>query len=250
MQRATQWIVDHTERFSLIIATEHYAQYMGGEEFSRAARRLLVSDFGLVRVNDELAGFREVHEVDGRPVKDGQDRLRTLLESGNVPMAELRRIVAESARCNLGSVVRTFNVPTMALYLLMPKNVVRFKYRKDGEDAMDGHRVWPVRYEETQKPTIIRTSSRKDMPLQGSFWVDVTSGQVLKTHMEMLVDAAMSELGKGGPVRSSASITVTYRQDENLGMPVPDRMLETYEAPSVNRFTNNMEWTTINCSAT
>ena len=51
-------------------------------------------------------------------------------------------------------------------------------------------------------------------------------------------------------VRSSASITVTYKEEPTLGMLVPDKMLETYEGPSVNAFTGNEEVNKINCSAT
>ncbi len=45
-------------------------------------------------------------------------------------------------------------------------------------------------------------------------------------------------------------MTVTYKEDGKLGLLVPDRMLETYEGPSVNRFTGNEEISKVNCSAT
>ena len=101
------------------------------------------------------------------------------------------------AGVNLGAVQRNFNVPTMALFFLHPNNVARFKFRKDGEDTLDGHRVWKVRYEETRKPTIIRTSAGKDMPLKGTFWIDASGGPVLKTHMEMSSEATLTGQERG-----------------------------------------------------
>ena len=61
-------------------------------------------------------GFRDVVEVDGRPIPDRHDRLLKLF-SNPQPDAVGRAgdIAAESARFNLGSVRRTMNYPTMAL---------------------------------------------------------------------------------------------------------------------------------------
>ncbi len=262
VQRATQWVMSYAEQLSLVIGTEHYAQYMGDQGFVRAYRRELVGEFVLVRVKDDWLGFRDIYQVDGKPVGDRQDRLRKLfLDTPDAAVVQARQINNESARHNLGAMQRNFNVPTMALFFLQPTHVTRFKFRKDGEDTIDGHRVWKVKYEETRKPTIIRTSSGKDMPLTGSFWLDASGGQVLKTHMEMSSEATLTGQKQATPwdtdggtvvrrVRSSASITVTYKEEPTLGMLVPDKMLETYEGPSVNAFTGNEEVNKINCSAT
>jgi len=254
VDRARVWLADYAERLSLVIGIERYAQYSGDQAFSRALGRQFVSEFALVRIKDDWLGFRDVYEIDGKPVPDREDRLRKLfLESPDSALARARKISDESARHNLGAIQRNFNVPTMALFFLGPGNVGRFKFRKDGEDTIDGHRVWRIRYEETSKPTIIRTSLGKDMPVKGTFWIDSSDGTVLKTHMELSLEAKMGGTVRTSPVMrvdSSASITVTYKQDPQLGLLVPDRMLETYEGPSVNRFTGDEEVTKINCSAT
>ena len=286
VQRASQWVTSYAEELSLVIGVEHYAQYMGEEAFSRAYGRQLVSEFALVRVKGDWLGFRDVYEVDGKPVGDRQDRLKKLfLEAPDAAVTQGRKISDESARYNLGAIQRNFNVPTMALFFLQSTNVARFKFRKDGEEVIDGHRVWKVRYQETRTPTIIRTSSGKDMPLTGTYWIDATAGQVLRTHMEISIEATMSaadpkartgptppaarpETGQGivtpkygstpwdtdtGVVRrlnSSASVTVTYRNDSRLGLLVPEKMMETYEGPTVNTFTGQEEVNKINCSAT
>lgn len=138
---------------------------------------------------------------------------------------------------------------------------------------IDGVRVWKVRYQETRRPTIIRTSAGKDMPLKGTFWLDPVEGRVLKTHMEMTSEVRVSgkrqEWGqeRGEPVAraapksgirewsdrrvdSNASITVTYKADPRLGILLPAEMLETYEGAWARRTTNEEALTKISCRAT
>ncbi len=195
VERARGWLLKYAEELSIVIGVERYAQYMGGEGFSRAYGRQFVSEFALVRTKDDWLGFRDVFEIDGKPVPDRQDRLRKLfLDAPDSAVAQARRISDESARYNLGAIQRNFNVPTMALFFLHPTNAGRFQFRKDGEERIDGHHVWKIRYQETRAPTIIRTSAGKDMPVTGEFWIDANSGAVLKTHMQLEVEAAM-----GGP---------------------------------------------------
>jgi hypothetical protein len=262
VQRAARTLEQYAGQLSLLIGVEEYAQYLGDESFDRAYKRLLVSEFALVRVKDDWLGFRDVGEIDGKPVADRQDRLRKLfLETPDDAVGRARRISDESARYNLGAIQRNFNVPTMALFFLQASNVARFKFSKEGEERHDGTLVWKIRYQEIRKPTIIRTSAGKDMPVKGTFWIDPTDGRVLKTHMEISVETAMQGhagvLGavteRGAPLRrvtSSASITVTYRADPAIGLLVPIEMRETYQAPAVNRFTGNEEFSTVNCRAT
>src|SRR6185437_3448968 len=49
-----------------------------------------------------LVGERDVVSVDGKPVRDRQDRLMGLFRSGTPDFAEVRRIADESARFNIG----------------------------------------------------------------------------------------------------------------------------------------------------
>jgi hypothetical protein len=51
-------------------------------------------------------------------------------------------------------------------------------------------------------------------------------------------------------VHSSASVTVTYREESRLGLLVPAEMLETYEGPRLNGMDNTIGTTKINCRAT
>lgn len=275
LQRVGRYCLEYGEQMSLVIGVERYAQWMQNEDAPRPVAKTLVSEFALVRGKGDWDGFRDVDEVDGKPVPDRRDRLLKLFtESPASAMEQSRKIAAESARYNMGSIQRNFNVPTTALFFVKTENQARFKFRKDGEDKMDGATVWKMRYEETRKPTIIRTSQGKDMPVHGTFWIDPVQGRVLKTHMEITSDAmltadhggmsnnpggyldnapgnqAATRWGDNRRVNTSASITVTYRQEPNLGLLVPAEMLETYEGPTRSAFTGNESVTKINCRAT
>jgi hypothetical protein len=258
VERAGRYVVAYAEQMALVIGTEHYSQYMGDEEFARAYKRQLVSEFALVRVKEDWLGFRDVYEMDGKPVGERQDRLmKLLLEAPEGAIDQGKRISDESARHNLGAMSRNFNVPTTALFFVHPARQARFTFTKNGEDTIDRVKVWKVRYAETGRPTIIRTSAGKDMPVSGTFWIDPVEGRIFKTHMEISSEATIEGPGAtarfGTPVRrmkTSASITATYRWDDAMAIIVPAEMLETYEGPSRNAFTGNEEFSRVNCRAT
>ena len=81
-----------------------------------------MSEFAIVKAAGRVgwSGFRDVVEVDGKPVSDRRDRLLSLLTGPAGGEAELRRIADESARYNVGPVIRNFNVPTTALFFFHP----------------------------------------------------------------------------------------------------------------------------------
>jgi VWFA-related protein len=274
MPRVADYIRSYAEQMSLVIGVEHYGQWLEREDFGRpsagsgrAISRQLVSEFALVRVGNDWDGFRNVYEVDGKPVPDAKDRMAKLfMEAPGSAVQQSRQIAAESSRYNMGALQRNFNVPTVALFFLSAANQARFRFTKDKDDQIGGVRVWKVKYEEIRKPTIIRTSSGKDMPLKGEAWVDPVDGRVLKTHMQIDSEVTVAtdmnaakgvsapfadrERGATRTVKTTASITVTYALEPKLGMLVPAEMLETYEAPMRSAFTGEDNMTKVNCRAT
>jgi hypothetical protein len=223
-----------------------------------------------VRTGDDWQGFRDVIEVDGKPIGDRQDRLRTLfLDSPSTAVQSSRPIADASARYNLGPLQRNFNVPTTALFFLHPTNRSRFSFRIEGADTIEGARVLKLRYKEEQKPTIIRTSAGKDMPVKGTFWIDPADGRVFKTTMELESDARMTgtnaqmadnrfEEPFQGRIassfserraKSSVSVSVSYRPDAKLAMLVPVEMVEIYESPYRSRFNDTESMSKVNCRA-
>jgi len=266
MPRVATYIQGYAERMSLVIGVERYSQWLQRDDFtnpgsgvSRAMPRHLVAEFALVRVGNDWDGFRNVYEVDGKAVADAKDRMAKLFTEKPASAVEQgRKIAAESSRYNMGAMQRNFNVPTVALFFLSAANQGRFRFTKDKADQVGGVRVWKVKYEETRRPTIIRTSSGKDMPVKGEAWIDPVDGRVLKTHMqidsEMPVAPTPGAGGRGTStperVKTTASITVTYTLEPKLGILVPAEMLETYEAPMRSAFTGDDNMTKVNCRAT
>jgi len=252
MIRAATYVQSYAEQLASVVGTEHYTQWLelkgrpGG-----TGTRQLVSEFALVRTADEWVGFRDVYEVDGKPVRDRQDRLlRMFADAPTTAFAEGRRIADESSRYNIGSVQRNFNMPTMALSFVQAKHQPRFKYKKAGEDTIDGLAVWKVAFQEKQTPTFIKTPAGKNMPVTGTLWIVPTDGRVLRTYLEIAVESkreisnpkmesSVQPAGTPGTdqdwtdrrMRSAASISVLYAMNDRLGVMVPAEMRESYDAP-------------------
>jgi VWFA-related protein len=266
MPRVAAYIQGYAEQMSVVVGVEHYGQWLEREDFGnsatgggRAISRQLVSEFALVRSGNDWDGFRNVYEVDGKPVPDSKDRIAKLFaEKPASAIEQSRKIGAESSRYNMGALQRNFNVPTVALFFLSGANQGRFRFTKDKDDQVGGVRVWKVKLEETQTPTIIRTSTGKDMPVKGEAWIDPVEGRVLKTHMQIDSEMSIAPSGNTGGrtnntparVKTTASVTVTYAFEPKLGILVPAEMLETYEAPMRSAFTGEDNMTRVNCRAT
>ena len=213
------YLADYAKHLPAMIATEHYEQRVGAGRSART-RRLLVSDFGLVQVpgDAEWLGFREVLKVDGKPVADSAQRLSELLSKpSRRSMQQARLIAEESARFNIGPVVRTINDPAFVLELLDGRHKQQMTFTKTGEEKINGTPVWVLKFIETARPTITRTRDLTDLPAEGKVWVEPASGRVRRA------DASV-EPGYG----VTASITVLFEHDEAMGFAVPQKMTERY----------------------
>ena len=239
LARAGRYVTEFERQLSGIVAEEQYAQEV--RRFGRGAGRLvnpmrieLRSDLLLVRGAPAAAWvqFRDVFEVDGSPVRDRTERLTELFAT-NPPSrdAQIRKILAESSRYNIGDIERNINAPLLALQFLEPANQPRFRFKRTTERQPttvaepaapdEAFRVsvemWAIQYEERQKPTIIRTTTRKDLPSRGRFWIDPATGQVLMSEL-VAADRAVR-----------ATIDVSYQSEPLVGMLVPVEMRERYE---------------------
>lgn len=259
LERARRYIEDYESKLALTIGVERYAQWadnsdqvrMMVESGGRPLTRNTVSEFALVRVNDEWVGYRDVYEADGREVRDRRDRLQQLFVQNPATAIDLaRRIADESARYNSG-LRRNINVPTMALSFLNRSNAGRFRFKQDGTETIQGMLAWKVRYQETRKPTIIRTSAGRDIPVNGWFLIEPSQGRILKTFLEITGEARLdgsTSLEDSPAVPSNARpretydhrvqtysrITVAYKSDAHLEMLVPAEMAEEYQGLTVN----------------
>jgi hypothetical protein len=239
MQRAGIYVTEFRRQLSSIVAEESYVQevtpLVAGRSRRATIRRELRSDFLLVwpAGADRYVEFRDVFEVDGKPVRDRQERLTALFLDGSPSAARagIERIIDESARYNLGTIERNVNTPTLPLLFLEPANQPRFRFKRVPDQAPAITRtpressanftiateVWVVEYEEVQRKTLIRTTAGRDIPARGRFWIEPATGRVL-----------MSELtADSSAVR--AIIDVSYQSEPLLGFLVPIEMRERYE---------------------
>jgi hypothetical protein len=209
LERAGTYVATFERQLSGVVSEEVYVQRIAEEATSRRSirpvpSRQLRSDVLLVRAEGttRYVQFRDVFEVDGRPVRDREERLsRLFLNPSASSASQAQRIMAESARFNLGRIERTINVPTLALRFLDPayQERVRFKRSSDrtpatlrnpsgGDDAtMPLFRaaadIWVVEFEERDTPTVIRTPRGRDLPSRGRFWIDPHTGRVSLTEL-------------------------------------------------------------------
>jgi len=250
LDRAAIWLADYAVDLSSLVAEEHYRQRMRvvkgagfdnagaaptarpltGTDYSRPVTTTpldvmpasveMVSDVLMVQVagSAEWVPFRDVISVNGRPVRDREERLATLfLEPTASTVARARAITRESARYNVGPVDRTINVPTLALSVLSARNQARFEFSRDGDETVDGVRAWKVAYRERGSPTLIATTDGVDLPASGRLWVDQVSGAVVRTELRTSAFGVRSE------------VTVSYTFEPSVGARVPAEMVERYE---------------------
>ena len=97
-------------------------------------------------------------------------------------MDEARCLSDESARYNIGPVVRNFNVPTTALFFFTPANLQRFKFTRK---SVERSGTWEIAFRETIRPTLIRTPEGKPVATAGTVRVNGETGTIVRTTLRM-----------------------------------------------------------------
>src|SRR5262245_11363795 len=241
LARAAVYVDSFHRQLASIVAEERYVQdavtppkkatrlVPGGTE-----HRALLSDLLLVKPspNREWLQFRDVFEVDGKPVRDRTERLTKLfLRPSASTSAQIEQILKESARFNVGTIQRNINAPLMPLLFLEADHQWRFKFKRTRERSpavapTDGAagavfrvsaEVWVIEYEEREQPTFIHSTSFRPMPARGRFWIEPSTGRVLMSEMIL----------SNRDVK--ATIDVSYQSEPLLGFLVPIAMQERYD---------------------
>lgn len=236
LARAGTYVTEFRTRLSGIVSEEKYEQQAktpvstGRRGFPKYTYEhvVLKSDFLLVRPpgSDRNVEFRDVYEVDGRATRDREERLTKLfLNPSGSSEVQIRSIINESARYNIGLIGRTLNTPTLALLVLDPVFQVRFEFARADESSPelefatalpDDSTVWVLEYEEVQPDTLVRGRDNKDLPIRGRFWIEPRDGRVLASEL----------IAKDSEVE--ATLDVRYQGEAILGQFVPVEMRERY----------------------
>jgi hypothetical protein len=225
LDKAADYVFAYRRDFVGVVAEEIYRQDVSGGRVGTDLRgfpiegtrqkRDLKSDILYVRTPDaeRWLQFRDVFEVDGKPVRDRADRLTKLfLQPSRSVQKQAEDISTESARYNIGGVNRNINMPLLAMDVL--ETASRPWYSFNGSRKKDG---WEIEFREERGGTLIRTTGNRSMPSHGRFSVDAT-GRVLSSDL----------IAESGALR--ARIEVTYTPEPSMGLLVPREMHEKYES--------------------
>jgi hypothetical protein len=238
LSKAANYVELYASRLSGLVMEESYVQDV--EQINRfgyrmntrggVSHRQLKSDLLLVRPegSDAWMQFRDVFEVDGKTLRDRNDRLEKLfLQPSKSTAAQAEKIVRESARYNIGDIERTINLPLLAMTVLDRRMQPSFQFRiaEPNEDlrlpksAAFAPRpgALMIGFNETQVRTMIATPQGKNLRAHGRFWFAMPDAEVL-----------MTELGVDD-YSLSATIHVAYERKPGLAVAVPVEMHELYE---------------------
>jgi hypothetical protein len=224
--RASVYAGAFINRFTNVVAEERYVQdarpvvAAGGRAKGTVVQavfhRELLSDYLLVKAAgfEDWRAFRDVREVDGRPVADRQERLTQIfVEPSGTAVEQALRIERDGARYNLGDGARTINSPFLVLGFLQAAYLRHFRFTLREQDKDEGPDVWIVEFREQTRPTILRLVPDGDFVSIGRFWVERQTGRIVKTELM---------------ANDSDSIATEIRYDSRLQMDVPFEMKERY----------------------
>ena len=224
LERAGGFLADYQRQAPSVVSEEIYEQTSLNDALRALERRRTRSDV-LVIANDatDWVVFRDVFEVDGKPLRDRDERLETLLlHPSSDAFAQAQRIAAESARFNVNfrglSFSRTLNNPMMALRFLTARNQHRSQFRIAGTSVIAGVNVVELRFEEQKTPRVLVTPS--DSAAAGKFWIEPASGRVLRS--EVRIQTAVFAVPIASTIRMSFAI------DPKIGLQVPVGMDEIH----------------------
>ena len=223
--RASQYVAEFVSRFSSVVAEEDYTQRLILERRNRRLR----SDFLIVQIpgGTDWLSFRDVFEVDDKPVRDRDERLvKLFLEpSSDSQFRRANEIGEAGARFNFPG-IGGLNNPLMALALVQDGYRPRFRWTLVKNDKGVGPDVWSVRYVEFVKPTVLLGPGNRDQPITGQIWIDQPTGRILKTELRM--EQGGTAVGGGNILRNRSDVATTFQFDERFGIAVPVEMRENH----------------------
>lgn len=214
---AADYIAGYERDVQGVVAQEDYQQHVASA--TRPTRQLR-SD--VVMVADSELGwlqFRDVFEVDGRKVRDHDDRLVQLFLKPNPDTRrQAARIVEESARFNLNppgvTFERTLNIPLEALRFLRKPNQSRSHFEIARDEPADKGSAVVVKFQEAAIPRLIGSPS--NAAASGRFWIEPVSGAVIRSELRMSAPDVI------------ATINVTFARQLEPAVWLPASMDEEY----------------------
>ena len=222
VERASAYVDDFVQRFTNLVAEERYVQ----EIVSPRKRRELLSDFLLVKPQGlpDWFQFRDVIEVDGKPVPGRDERLTKLfVDAPKNALERARQIATDGQQYSLVQVGS--DMPLLAIGFLQHSYVSHFFYTT-GPIAKDlGPTVRIVKFDEWERPTILRSTMANNFYVShGRYFIDEPTGRVVRTEFDL--DRRVSP----------QQIVTTFKFDDDLGVIVPVEMETPLGKATYGRF--------------
>jgi hypothetical protein len=217
LQRVGDYTAFFVNQFSNVVADEQYRR----ENERQGYRPRYRSDFLLVRYPGEQQvwmPFRDVREIDGRPVRNADDRLLKLFASPFENALERAKEIHRETSRYFGA----WSNPILALSFVQRHYQPRFRFSLGGRERDLGARVVELKYNEVVEPTILQQSvyMRPNIHSSGSVWLDEDTGRIVKTRLVI------------GVAPRNTIVETTFKADEALKINVPVELRESYFAAS------------------
>lgn len=232
LRSVAAYLTEYEARISAIVAQEDYVQQYVASPLSsptgqmlRASRTLRSDVLVLTDPSSGWVTFRDVYQVDGRPVRDRDQRLAGLFSAPGVDARQqAKAITDESARFNLNIpgvlVNRSVNVPMAALLFFRGEYQARSRFTLQRIESVQGRQAAVVAFEEQALPRLIRSPT--NVPMQGTATIEVASGRVLRTSLTFKLASPYGS--------TTAAIDVVYAVEPRSQLLLPSRMDERYTA--------------------
>ena len=214
MAKTAAYVAQFVDQFSNVVAEETLVQ----ETTIPRRKRTIRSDFLLVRYpgDTQWQAFRDVAEVDGKAVRDKEDRLTKLfLEPAASAVRRARELQEAGARYNLLD-IGSLNNPLTVVAFLQDGYRERFRFNLAGLDKKLGPTVRQVQFQEFKVPSLIKGNGNQDILSRGLAWIEEDTGRVVKTELRV------------GSRSAPISIITEYKFDDELGINVPVAMRDWY----------------------
>jgi hypothetical protein len=170
LSRAAAYVTAYQKQLAAIVSEEHYRQQVivsmrsgrtGGRQY-----RELKSDVLLVKPGEgeSWLQFRDVFEVDRKPVRDRDQRLYKLFVEAKADREhQVETIQNESARYNIGPLQRTINIPIMGLLFFSSASQPLSEYKRVQGGNIKALAalaapadIWTIEFKETKAGTMVR----------------------------------------------------------------------------------------------
>jgi hypothetical protein len=244
LERVGEYVLEYEDAFSNLVAEETCTQkvelqfqktyYTTAPSNDRAGQRptavqytekkveqrVTRADLVFVRLTGVIpwASYRDVFEVDGRKVRDHEERLLEFFTKAHVDAHQrAQELLLASARYNIGPLVRTTNLPTLPLVFLLQPNQGRFRFELGGRHTVANTEVVELRFTEVMRPTLVKGPEGVDLPTAGYFLVNPRRGTVVRSVVRF--DFGPEHEGR---------VTTVYESKQALAMWVPVEMKERY----------------------